>query len=161
MVPIYFLHIIYIFELIITNRFTNLNDSDFFIKFLIFFLFLTFLCILRIYELRTNNYKNKYNYLYYKNRKYINDCYDLINKNHYLIKQLNNFKFPYHLKKVCIDYLNQNNYKCPICLNDIENNERSILTLCGHLFHHNCLYNDDNNSDKCPTCRTFIGNNIV
>ena len=150
------LHIIYILEIILTNRFTSPNDKSFFIKILIFFLFLTFTIILHASEFQATRLKlqciklvEKYESLYDKYITYLNE-------NYHLKKQVKNFDIPVHIKYQYIEYLISKNHKCSICLSKIEKNDNVFLTICGHLYHNECINHDFNNSNKCPNCRKFI-----
>ncbi len=42
--------------------------------------------------------------------------------------------------------------KCPVCLDSLKQGTGTIIgTLCGHLFHQNCLFDWEENT--CPVCR--------
>ena len=60
-----------------------------------------------------------------------------------------------------ISKLNDENKRCVICLEDFQNNDKSIYLPCFHLFHEKCL-TDWINVKKgfCPLCRTII-NKII
>jgi len=43
---------------------------------------------------------------------------------------------------------------CGICLEELEMLENNIYkTICGHLFHHNCIHKSMKKSNDCPYCR--------
>jgi len=75
----------------------------------------------------------------YKNEKKVNDYFENKNK----IQKI------FHLTKS-----NKKENKCPLCLENFDNN--SILTLCGHLFCLDCIFNHLKNSRYCPKCRNLI-----
>jgi rubrerythrin len=75
-----------------------------------------------------------------------------------LLNLLNNKDLAIHVKKFYIIHKIKNKYKCPICLELMADEEDVYLTLCGHLFHYNCLDKVNENSDNCPICRTILGN---
>ena len=60
-----------------------------------------------------------------------------------------------------ISKLNDEKKRCVICLEDFQNNDKSIYLPCFHLFHEKCL-TDWINVKKgfCPLCRTII-NKII
>ena len=60
-----------------------------------------------------------------------------------------------------ISKLNDENKRCVICLEDFQNNDKSIYLPCFHLFHEKCL-TDWINVKKgfCPLYRTII-NKII
>ena len=43
---------------------------------------------------------------------------------------------------------------CSICLCPNEHENKSIMTLCNHMFHRTCIENWAKINDKCPDCRT-------
>ena len=66
------------------------------------------------------------------------------------------------IKKLKKINFNEENYKkceknekisCPICLNDIEQNEEVFIFPCEHLFHTNCALNWLKIKTECPLCR--------
>ena len=102
-------------------------------------------------------------YIQYKNDHYlsreqllIKDLIFLKNKSNDLEKQLNKGHLSIHIKKFYIDKLISEEFRCPICLSNIDENENVFLTLCGHLFHLNCLNEATNVKSECPSCRTYI-----
>ena len=91
--------------------------------------------------------------------------FELVKKiNNYILKKFNytnekkvnnNFKNKNKIQKIL--YLTKSNKKenkCPLCLENFDNN--SILTLCGHLFCIDCIFNHLKNSRYCPKCRNLI-----
>jgi Ring finger domain len=51
--------------------------------------------------------------------------------------------------------MNQNNdFTCPICLTDIENENNISTTECKHTFHTACLL--QNRTNTCPICRHVL-----
>lgn len=55
-----------------------------------------------------------------------------------------------HFKKVrCSE-------ECPICLDVVGENKRSIMLDCGHLYHVHCIERWVSNNNLCPYCRTSI-----
>jgi hypothetical protein len=67
----------------------------------------------------------------------------------------NNLKNENKIKKIL--YLKKSDKKenkCPLCLENFDNN--STLTLCGHLFCIDCIFNHLKNSRYCPKCRNLI-----
>lgn len=151
-----YLHIIYILELFITNRVINHNEKTFYIKFLIFILFLTFTSLFHIAEYQTYIFKEKYKRIISKYETLFDKYIYTLNNNVNLKKQVKDFNIPNHVKIQYIQYLISIKHKCPICLSIIKKDESSFLTICGHLFHEDCINHNDNISDKCPSCRTYI-----
>lgn len=149
------LHLMYFIEIIFTNYFFQ-NNQVFFTKILIFILFLTFTIIIHITEIQATKYKFKYDDIVNKYNNIFDKYITNIHKNRELRKQIKNFDIPTHIKIQYIEYLLKNKHTCSICLNIIKKREPVHLTICGHLFHNNCLNHCLNNSDKCPNCRTFI-----
>ena len=57
--------------------------------------------------------------------------------------------------------------ECPICLDFLSEKKNIVKLDCGHLYHYNCIINENINS--CPLCREklsfkgyrLIDNNIV
>lgn len=154
-----FLHIIYILELLITNRFLNIDEKTFFIKILIFILFLSFTIILHISEFKTSNYKKRYRNIIQKYETLFEKYVYTLNNNENLKNQVKSFDIPNHIKIHYINFLIKSKHNCPICLSIIKKDENVFLTICGHLFHEDCINHDNNLSDKCPNCRTYIPKN--
>jgi hypothetical protein len=101
--------------------------------------------------------------LKYRNNKYDNNQKLLINdlkileyKTYDLEKQLHKNFLSVHIKKFYIEKLIRESYECPICLDKVKENSNVFLTLCGHLFHHDCLNQAMSFRKKCPTCRRGI-----
>ena len=63
---------------------------------------------------------------------------------------------PIHIETFYIKKLLQDEYSCPICLENILLQNNIFLTICGHLFHHKCIKECLTYSKKCPTCRQVI-----
>jgi hypothetical protein len=42
---------------------------------------------------------------------------------------------------------------CGICLEELELETKNYKTICGHLFHHNCIHKSMKKSNDCPYCR--------
>ena len=47
---------------------------------------------------------------------------------------------------------------CPICLDEIKDNERYQLLRCSHVYHKKCILEWLDRSNTCPTCREIIPN---
>jgi hypothetical protein len=99
----------------------------------------------------------------YKNNRYLKDRIILINDLTFLNNQANDLKkqldkniLSVHVKKYYIKKLLSESYCCPICLDNIKLNSNIFLTLCGHLFHYNCLSEAMSFHQRCPTCRRHI-----
>jgi len=86
----------------------------------------------------------------------LNDIKHLIIKTNDLEKQLTDGNLSIHIKKFYIKKLLSEDFKCPICLSNIEEEENIFLTLCGHLFHLECLNQATNFKSECPSCRRSI-----
>lgn len=71
-------------------------------------------------------------------------------------KQLHKNILSVHVKKYYIEKLIKEEYVCPICLDIMEENNNVFLTLCGHLFHYDCLNEAMSFRKKCPSCRRGI-----
>jgi hypothetical protein len=107
-------------------------------------------------------------FLKYKNHHYesnskilISDLKFLRSKTLDLEKQLKKNYLSVHIKHYYIEKLLKESYECPICLDKIKENSNVFLTLCGHLFHHDCLNEAMIFRKKCPTCRRGIYINEV
>jgi len=48
------------------------------------------------------------------------------------------------------------NTSCPICLNNIIENNNSAITPCGHKFCFNCIIESLQTTYTCPLCRTIL-----
>jgi hypothetical protein len=99
-------------------------------------------------------YKN--DYYYSREELLIKDLNFLKIKTNDLEKQLSRNHLSIHIKKYYIEKLLEEDFECPICLSKIEREENIFLTLCGHLFHLDCLNEATNVKRKCPSCRTRI-----
>ena len=100
--------------------------------------------------------------------KYKNSCYQFNNKllkkdikiledkTFDLKKQLYKNILSVHIKKYYIKKLMNEEYVCPICLDIMEENNNVFLTLCGHLFHYDCLNEAMTFRKRCPSCRRGI-----
>jgi hypothetical protein len=98
-----------------------------------------------------------HNHHYEDNSKIlIHDLIFLRNKTLDLEKQLKKNFLSVHIKHFYIEKLLKDSYECPICLDIINENCNVFLTLCGHLFHHDCLNEAMVFNKKCPTCRRGI-----
>lgn len=64
--------------------------------------------------------------------------------------------FPLHLKEVAIRSLFKKNNKCSICLEKFTKQKHIFITICGHIFHKNCIQECIKFSNKCPYCRDII-----
>ena len=92
----------------------------------------------------------------------INNEYNLVRDELQQIKDIySKYDIPFHVKRLYIETMLNNNFDCPICLNTIYKNEFVFLTKCGHLFHTRCIYRSYNFSDKCPNCRDIINVNTT
>ena len=81
---------------------------------------------------------------------------DLVTRNSYLTKQIEDFRkreYPVHIKSLILEKY-RDKEDCPICL-VLLNNDISI-TLCGHVFHQECLKSALDVKKKCPCCREII-----
>ena len=131
--------------------FHGMNDQYYNICYIIFMsspcLFLIFIqAILTSYVERANKDDRIRDLL--KTKKY------LVEENIFLKKK---YDLPVHLKTVCVQYLiNKRESICPICLEQIDIESNIYLTICGHLFHNDCIDESINYSTKCPTCRKVI-----
>jgi len=71
-----------------------------------------------------------------------------------LQKSYNNALDPNLIKFLPEITLNKNFYKgiknCPICLNDIQINEKVIILPCLHIFHSECIKNNFKRNNTCP-----------
>lgn len=47
------------------------------------------------------------------------------------------------------------NNECSICLEKIENKDKTVLS-CKHVFHSECIIKSIDYNNKCPYCRSFI-----
>lgn len=47
------------------------------------------------------------------------------------------------------------NNECSICLEKIENKDKTVLS-CKHVFHRDCIMKSIDYNNKCPYCRSFI-----
>jgi SNF2 family DNA or RNA helicase len=76
--------------------------------------------------------------------------------------QYSNIKKIYDYLKNTIDNIKIVTETCPICLDDIENEDLAI-TKCGHLFCWNCIneYINECGLTKCPKCNIPINKNEV
>jgi hypothetical protein len=98
---------------------------------------------------RNNKYKNNEKLL-------IHDLKILEFKKYDLEKQLHKNFLSVHIKKYYIEKLIKESYECPICLDEIKENNNVFLTLCGHLFHLDCLNEAMTFRKRCPSCRRGI-----
>jgi hypothetical protein len=64
-------------------------------------------------------------------------------------------------------WLTQNEYNpsnlCPICQEPLGTEQAIYKTVCGHIFHNNCLddlCNIENGEPKCPVCRRELDYNM-
>jgi hypothetical protein len=67
------------------------------------------------------------------------------------------------LNNFLINKMNEGLTHCGICLEELKksdenyendkNNENIYKTICGHLFHHNCIHKSMCKSNNCPYCR--------
>lgn len=85
---------------------------------------------------------------------------DLKKANRFLVEE-NMFlkekrEIPTHIKHIYVEQLIKDKCNCSICLEDITKKSKIFLTLCGHLFHNQCMEESLNFSSKCPYCRTTI-----
>jgi hypothetical protein len=96
--------------------------------------------------------KYKNNYYKFNNKLLKRDLYILQEKTYDLKKQLCKNVLSVHVKKYYIQKLIDEEYFCPICLDIIEENNNVFLTLCGHLFHYDCLNEAMQFRKRCPTC---------
>lgn len=92
----------------------------------------------------------------YNNKLLKKDINILREKTLDLKKQLYKNILSIHIKKYYIQKLIKEEYICPICLEIIKENNNVFLTLCGHLFHYNCLNKALSYQKKCPSCMRGI-----
>ena len=52
--------------------------------------------------------------------------------------------------------LSESNLSCPICLNDIIENNNCAITPCGHKFCFNCIVQSLQSIYTCPICREIL-----
>jgi len=130
---------------IFDNYYYNYHDRYNYINFLIslsisiyFFIFSTL-----------NNSINLRRYNVYNNL-----YQELLNENNYLKNLYDKYDIPKHIKIIYIKHLIENNSSCPICLDDFTSKDELFLTLCGHLFHFECVNSAFIFSDLCPYCKT-------
>jgi hypothetical protein len=98
-----------------------------------------------------------HNHHYEANSKIlIDDLIFLRSKTLDLEKQLKKNFLSVHIKHFYIKKLLKDSYVCPICLDIINENRNVFLTLCGHLFHLDCLNEAMVFNKKCPSCRRGI-----
>jgi hypothetical protein len=45
------------------------------------------------------------------------------------------------------------NHECAVCLTEIDDNDRAMMTPCGHGFHEECLRRWMQEQMICPVCR--------
>ena len=86
---------------------------------------------------------------------------DLLRTKRFLVKEnvflKKKYDLPVHLKEVCVRFLiNKKESVCPICLEQIDIKSNVYLTICGHLFHNDCINKNLEYSNRCPTCRKII-----
>ena len=85
----------------------------------------------------------------------------LIKRKRNLIKQnkrLTELKeYPVHLKMILVKHFIENTEcNCSICLEELNTDSNIFFTLCGHLFHSDCLNEAMEYDTRCPTCRDTI-----
>ncbi len=51
--------------------------------------------------------------------------------------------------------------ECIICMEAIQGDKNISTTVCGHSFHHQCLYNWHRRHTNCPLCRKEFGEDQV
>ena len=73
----------------------------------------------------------------------------------YYIKIYNNLKLRYIKRGEILKYSNLLT-NCPICLEDININEKIIKLSCNHCYHKSCLLPWINVNKTCPMCRIDI-----
>ena len=94
--------------------------------------------------------------------------FDCMDPCEWSIENYNSLIAEYWLNK--IDYSIGRNETCPICLDDIDQDNITI-TKCGHKFCWDCIYqthhvqsssnNNNNGLIKCPTCNTMMTNKEI
>ena len=114
-----------------------------------------------INNINNNQINNINNNNLLNNLNLINDLNDIIN-------DLNNDNENINLNNIINDLNNENQninlnnieirpavreIRCPICLEDIHQNEMCAHTRCDHQFHQNCIQPWLNNHNNCPYCR--------
>ena len=101
-----------------------------------------------------------YNLDMYLTRTYINiinhENNTAFNELERIRKLYSKYDIPFHVKKLYVENMLNNNFDCSICLTTIYKNEFVFLTKCGHLFHTKCIYRSYEFSNKCPNCRNII-----
>jgi len=155
----YLLLIIYtvtVFYLILINRFidkrfiTNETITTILNQNFIF----SILSILMTIHIIFIKYKNSH--YQFNNKLLKKDINILQEKTFDLKKQLYKNVLSVHIKKYYIQKLMNEEYVCPICLDTMEENNNVFLTLCGHLFHYDCLNEAMQFRKRCPSCRRAI-----
>lgn len=146
------LHIIYILEIIIS---TYIHKNNIF-KIIFFISFFTYSSLLYFILYKYNKKNLKYLVLIEKYNLLLEKYSNILNDNYNLKKQIKKYDIPIHIKIQYIDYLISKKHNCSICLTRIEKNDNVFLTICGHLYHNECINNEGNKSDKCPICRKYI-----
>ena len=130
----------YRYKFLITNNYLKISYIVFITSPLIFMAL-----IYNIYCIYDNEYYNRmYNAMILDN----------------MLKRAKKVVIPHHLKTICINYLLKEYDICPICLTNMKENE-IYLTICGHIFHNECIQECLNYDNKCPSCRTIIEENYT
>ena len=136
-------------------------------RFLIVKIFNKNMICLNTYEVNNNNYTYKVCYwgkkdMKYKEcysdeivQKYVPDYISDIVKVAYKIFSLrrNNGSFYYYDKE---QIKGIENIQCPICFDNIKEDELINETPCGHIYHNKCLSNWLKNKNSCPKCRAKV-----
>lgn len=47
-------------------------------------------------------------------------------------------------------------FSCPICIDDLKTSDDIVCTLCGHIYHSQCLKAWLSKSKTCPECRCSL-----
>jgi len=71
-------------------------------------------------------------------------------------KEIKETLFSYGTKPANQFLFFQENIECPICMENIQLNEKLYNITCQHLFHQNCLIDCCKNKLLCPNCRIPI-----
>lgn len=96
------------------------------------------------------NYINNYNNYHYRN-----EDENIENKEEvfYECESYNN-KTLYFCE--CSDEIQKNRTECVICIENIKDFDKVIITQCKHVFHVDCIETWLRNTKTCPTCRREI-----
>lgn len=126
----------------------------------------TLIC-LNTYAVNKNNYTYKVCYWGKENMKYL-ECYsdeiviedvpdyisDIVKMAYKIFSLRRNTGSFYYYDKEQIKEVED--LQCPICFENIKENELINETPCGHIYHNKCLSNWLKNKNSCPKCRAKV-----